>query len=315
MASNPIQLRLDDTPPEHAAFELIDERDPRRIDVAASDATSGLVEGTIEMRRSGWRQWHALATSLSPKGLSAKIDDLSLPDGTYELRARVVDAAGNERVSERRQDGSKMEVQLPLRSRSRIVLRQSRHHRVGRSLRGRLETADGKPLAARSITVLEQPRTGGGMRLTRTVRSNARGVFRYPLAFGPSRTIRFRYEGTALIKPATQELVLKVPARTTITAGRRLLQNGESVEFRGRLLGLPPPEGGKLIDLQAHYRGSWRTFATPRTDARGRWSFGYRFEATRGLVRYRFRARIRREAAYPYELGYSRVVAVTVRGR
>ena len=36
--------------------------------------------------------------------------------------------------------------------------------------------------------------------------------------------------------------------------------------------------------------------------------------ATRGTVRYRFRARIRREAAYPYELGYSRSLVVTVRG-
>ena len=76
----------------------------------------------------------------------------------------------------------------------------------------------------------------------------------------------------------------------------------------------PIPDGGKLIDLQAFYRGRWRTFAATRTDAQGRWSYDYRFEATSGLITYRFRARIRREAAYPYELGHSRVVRVTVRG-
>jgi hypothetical protein len=53
---------------------------------------------------------------------------------------------------------------------------------------------------------------------------------------------------------------------------------------------------------------------TPRSDGGGRWSYRYRFGATRGVVRYRFRARIRREAAYPFELGYSRRVRVTVRG-
>jgi len=90
--------------------------------------------------------------------------------------------------------------------------------------------------------------------------------------------------------------------------------NGDTVSFSGALRAGPVPDGGKLIDLQAHYRGRWRTFATPRTDAAGRWSYPYRFEATRGLVIYRFRARIRREAAYPYELGHSRVVRVTVRG-
>jgi hypothetical protein len=148
----------------------------------------------------------------------------------------------------------------------------------------------------------------------RTIRTNSRGVFRYRLAFGPSRTIRFRYSGTPRIKPAIEAVALRVPARTTIATGRSDLTNGESVEFRGRLLGRPLPDGGKLIDLQAYYRGSWRTFATPRTDPAGRWSFRYRFEATHGLVRYRFRARIRREAAYPYELGYSRAVKVTGRG-
>ena len=126
--------------------------------------------------------------------------------------------------------------------------------------------------------------------------------------------LRFRWQGTALIKPALAELRVWVPARTSIAPSRRSLRNGQSVAFAGRLVGRPVPDSGKLIDLQAFYRGRWRTFATPRTDAAGRWSFRYRFEATRGTVRYRFRARIRREAAYPYELGYSRIVAVTVRG-
>jgi hypothetical protein len=105
-----------------------------------------------------------------------------------------------------------------------------------------------------------------------------------------------------------------VPAASSMSADRRTVRNGEAVSFNGRLVGQHVPDGGKLIDLQAYYRGGWRTFATPRTDSRGRWFYRYRFGATRGTVRYRFRARIRREAAYPYELGYSRRVVVTVRG-
>ena len=54
--------------------------------------------------------------------------------------------------------------------------------------------------------------------------------------------------------------------------------------------------------------------AARRPHARGRWAYDYRFGATSGRITYRFRARIRREAAYPYELGHSRVVRVTVRG-
>ena len=39
----------------------------------------------------------------SPDGLAATIDDSKLPDGSYRIRARVVDAAGNERSTQTRQ--------------------------------------------------------------------------------------------------------------------------------------------------------------------------------------------------------------------
>jgi hypothetical protein len=331
-ASDPVRLRFDDQPPQ-AAFELQDETDPTRIDVRASDSGSGIASGLVEIRRVGWRQWHALDTAVERNRLTARLNDLELPDGRYELRALVRDRAGNEGASSERTDGAKMELSLPLRSASRIVLSggagcrptsagrkcrrraRIRRSRGGTVLAGVLQTAAGRPLAGELLVVLQQSRTGGAFHEVAAVRSNPSGEFRQRLGKGPSRTIRVRYDGTALVKPSVSTLELRVPAATTIAASRRSLRNGESVRFSGRLRGRPIPEGGKLIDLQAFYRGKWRTFATPRTDADGRWWFRYRFEATSGLVRYRFRARIRREVAYPYELGYSRVVEVTVRGR
>ncbi|MGH2979021.1 MAG: hypothetical protein ACRDLQ_05225, partial [Solirubrobacterales bacterium] len=146
------------------------------------------------------------------------------------------------------------------------------------------------------------------------VMTDSAGRFSFATGVGPSRTVRFDYEGTRVTRPARAELRILVRARSSIAVDRRFALNGQAVRFRGRLRGRPIPEGGKLIDLQAFYRGRWRTFATPRTDAASRWSYDYRFEATRGRVTYRFRARIRRESAYPYELGRSRVVRVTVRG-
>jgi hypothetical protein len=91
--------------------------------------------------------------------------------------------------------------------------------------------------------------------------------------------------------------------------------NGEYVTFRGRLRGGNIPTGGKLIELQVFTRRLWRTFAVPRADARtGRWSFMYRFETISGVARFRFRARIEREAGYPLHAGNSRQIAVTVHG-
>ena len=72
---------------------------------------------------------------------------------------------------------------------------------------------------------------------------------------------------------------------------------------------------GKLIYLQVYTRGRWSTFATPRANpVSGLWNEAYRFSATRGLVRYRFRVLVPREASFPYETGTSPSVRVTVRG-
>jgi hypothetical protein len=335
-----VSLRFDDVAPE-AVFERLDERDPRRLSVLVSDRGAGVEGGAIEMRRAGSRQWHELDTWREGDRLYAYVDDISLPDGRYELRAIVRDRAGNEHLTAQREDGARMELTLPLRQPSRLTIstatrragcdRRRRHPgslrcrrkhkstrepvvRGGGTARGRLETAQGKPLAGASIELFEQSRAGGDRRRVGTLRSDELGRFSHSVGPGSSRTISFRFDGSPLIKPAQGQLTVLVPARTTLESSRRRLRNGRSVRFKGRLLGRPVPDGGKLIDLQVYYRRKWRTFATPRTDAGGGWRFDYRFEATRGLVTYRFRARIRREAAYPYELGYSRVVSVTVRG-
>ena len=76
--------------------------------------------------------------------------------------------------------------------------------------------------------------------------------------------------------------------------------NGEYVTFRGRLKGGRIPAAGALVELQVRSRGKWRTFAQPRANAApARWRYQYRFETVRGGARFRFRARVRRQAGYP----------------
>jgi hypothetical protein len=107
---------------------------------------------------------------------------------------------------------------------------------------------------------------------------------------------------------------LRVGARSTFHADRHSFVNGETARFTGRLRGDHIPAGGKLVELQVFLRGRFRTFATAHTDDRGRWRYDYRFDGTRGRVKYRFRARVPREATYPFEAGSSRAVRVAVHG-
>jgi hypothetical protein len=329
-ASDPIDLRFDDEAPT-ALFDPVRPDDPLSVSASVSDRGAGVVAGSLEARRAGEATWRQVDAKLAGGRLAGALDDAVLPDGTYELRALVRDGAGNERTSDRRRDGSVMRISLPARAGARIVLerrRRCRRPRRGRprcarepgpvrgngaTIRGVLRAGE-RPLGGARIAVVATPRGGAGPARESRVTADADGRFAYPSGTGPSRTVRFEYAGTRLVRPARAEVRVLVPARSSIAVDRRFALNGQAVRFRGRLVRGPVPDGGKLIDLQAHYRGRWRTFATPRTDARGRWAYDYRFEATTGRITYRFRARIRREAAYPYELGHSRVVRVTVRG-
>jgi hypothetical protein len=100
-----------------------------------------------------------------------------------------------------------------------------------------------------------------------------------------------------------------------MAVNRRHAVNGEYVEFSGRVKGGFIPPVGTLVELKVYTRGRWRIFAQPRAEiGSGRWSFLYRFETIRGSVRFRFRARIRRQPGYPFRTGHSRTVAVTVHG-
>jgi hypothetical protein len=84
--------------------------------------------------------------------------------------------------------------------------------------------------------------------------------------------------------------------------------------FTGQLRTLPAPPQGKLVELQARLSNRWQTFRTARTNAAGWWAVRYRFKRTRGMQRFRFRARLPIESSYPFAAGGSRPLTVRVRG-
>lgn len=337
-AAPPIRLGLDEDAPEVAMSPLSSE-DPTKVSIHASDRTSPLSRGEVELRREGTRTWHSMHGERTKAGFEARIADEELPDGRYEMRARVFDSAGNERSADRFTTGEPAQVTLPVRIRSRLVAGRSgrricrgrgkrRHcrrrlnakpsvrYRRPVRLRGRLTLPGRRPLSRTEVEVWEQVQLQGApMRRLSSVRTSRTGRFRFRVPAGPARVIRFRYPGTKTIRPRNADVRLRVRASTSLRVSDRRVVNGEYVTFRGRVRGRPLPASGKLVELQAYSRGGWRTFAQPRASARtGRWAYRYRFQATRGRVQYRIRARVRQEATYPFHMGTSRPVHVTVVG-
>jgi hypothetical protein len=183
-------------------------------------------------------------------------------------------------------------------------------------LKGSVTTAAGAPVADGTIDVITLPRADGQVaRVVGSVTSDRTGAFTYTAPAGTSRGVTFRFRGLGEYRRSEGTVNLLVPGAATLKSSRRRVANGQSVNFAGTVLSKPLPARGKVVDLQAFYRGKWRTFATPRANKKGKFKFRYRFEATRTTTTYRFRARLRAESAYPYELGYSKVVTVRVRGR
>lgn len=256
-------------------------------------------------------------------GGASGLDDLRVPArGDWRLRAWLQDAAGN--ADPRNASSS---VVLSFDDRQPTVLRAGVSNGRGGNapsatvpyeriptIGGTLTGAGGSPLAGARVAVYSRVRDGSPTRQVATVTTDDTGRFGYRPPRGPSRSFQFEYAGGERQRPATAGVRLAVRARSSFAVSRTRVRNGDRVRFSGRLLGGHVPPQGKLLELEAHYRGRWRPFAVTRTSPRGRWVHPYRFEGTRGRVAYRFRARISRDPDYPFTVGGSRAVRVVVDG-
>jgi hypothetical protein len=275
-----------------------------------------------------------LATAREGNSLVAYVDDERFRSGVYEFRAHARDLAGNESSTDRRANGSRATIELPVRFVTRLAVgvpRVSHRHRkhartrliraarvhYGQHLRihGRLENSDGQPLDDATIEVSsDSPGDTVGLLPVGLARTDRKGRFTYVARATRNKVLRFRYEGSRRIRATTADFVLHVPAATTVRAHPARLRNGQTVHLSGRIRSRPLPAQGKLIEIQAFFRGRWRTFSTTRADHSGRWRFDYRFGGTRGRVRYRLRARLPAEGGYPFDTGHSPKLRVLVVG-
>ena len=350
-AEQAVAVKVDRTPPETVAFEAPDPADPRRVRVVVADRTSGVASGRIELRPAAG-EWRSTETAFEGHRLVTQIDDARLAAGPYELRALVSDVAGNEAVGSSRVDGAPAALTLPLRRVTTLAVARvgrllrarlsaggeplaGREVTLAQRLRGRgrwhsvcarrtvvvaaqaaaTPVAGSRPAAlaaaaarAREARSSDPPAAATGC----TLRTDGAGRLVVRLPRGPSRTLQLEFAGDALLLPARGTTIVRTPARARLAAYPRTVHAGSTVRFSGRLLGGRVPRAGKLVELQARVGASWRTFATVRSDRRGRVRHVRRFAPASAGRTYLIRLRVRRESAYPFETGTSRAVAVRV---
>jgi hypothetical protein len=153
-------LRFDDAPPTISIREQSSDQ-PAVVRVRARDGLSPLAVREVLLRRRGQAAWASLPVTPERDGFSTFVNDERFPHGVYELRAREADQAANEQSTDKREDGTRALLALPLRIKTRLA--------VGRPKRVRARGSGGK--RRYRIVLTEKPRSKFG----RTIQSRCAG--------------------------------------------------------------------------------------------------------------------------------------------
>jgi hypothetical protein len=314
-----------------------------QVSISATDSGGGVYEGMVEvdgrviarqiLDSNGGRCQRPF-TDAAPCKRSASntvpVDTRGLADGAHSLRLLVTDATGANtavwgpmriRTSNGscnptpRAGGFRLRAAVLRRKGRRLVRTRSVTTRYGRrvALSARLLTPTGAPVAGAPVCVTWRARAANTKRRgNRVLLTDSNGRIAYRLPGGPSRVVYFVHRTPAGAVARSVRVNVRAPVR--LAASRRSLRNGETLALSGRLPGRPRPRAGVLVELQAGRTGGWQTFATTRSRRGGSFNFGYTFTRTTGVETYALRAKVPRQAAYPYARGASRPIHVRVAG-
>lgn len=255
------------------------------------------------------------------------LDTRTLKDGAHSLKILVSDATGTNITSwgpvtihtdNGRCNPTPVTKEMDLQVKVHAHGRKNAHaittrYGHGVKVHGRLLGGDGKPVADAKICVAERRAAGtGALHRTATKTTDAHGYFTYKVKKGPSRRVFFVHRtGNGSV---VGSVAVRVRAPVELQGNPLSLVNGQTLTMRGRLLSPPFPKRGGLIELQAYRETGWQTFATTNSNRRGRFAYRYTFSRTTGVQHYLLRARVPKQANYPFEAGSSHPIKVTVAG-
>lgn len=318
------------------------------VTVSATDSGSGVyqvqleVDGTIVQsttlnENGGYCKPPYIRVAPCPSSASGTVslNTTKFPDGEHHLRILVDDATGTNKVAwgpipiqihnaappppptpgqcDPQPASKELALHVGLVGRTHAKAREITTG-YGRTLRirGRLMSGT-QPVAGAAICVAEREAEGiGHFHRIGGLVTNENGLFSYKVEPGTSRRLFFvhRTAGGA----AVRSVAVRVRAPVSLHGSPLSLHNLQTLTMRGSLGSPPFPKHGVLVEMQAFRETGWQTFGTASTNRRGRYSFRYTFSRTVGLQHYLLRARVPKQADYPFESGASRALKVTVSG-
>jgi hypothetical protein len=254
----------------------------------------------------------------------------SLEAGRRTLKVRITDAANNvveqgpysvDAISPSNRgalNGSNASEDAGLTA--RFTGGRATHRTVGYSARarvtGRLLNSAGKPIGGARVNILSRDLRQGARAVERaSATTGADGVYIASVRAGASRLIqvgwRSHVNDNRFQENAYVTLKARASARLSVSPKRAGL--GHTVVLSGRVRGTIPARGVALLFQGRGRNGHYATFADGRASRRGTFRVRYRFRsgASRGHT-FVFHVKLRRDAGFPYEQGYSNRVHVRV---
>lgn len=314
----------------------------RSLFVSASDLGGGLRRvttsidgGTLETHEIGGACAEPFSRPVPcPLNLTSSfsVDTSQLSPGVHSLTVAVEDAAGETDQSDAipftvlsssvpppvGSDGQPLTNGQPAVERPLLNIAEPRieSKRGGITVvAGTLRTADGRPIAGATVVPVEidlgnpeAPETA-----LPTAVTNADGTFSVAVVASGAKKIRLSFRpnpGSAETAIATmivrQDLVLSVKR------SKAKVKRGGRITISGVLTGAGSATNDAPVEINALVNGKWRAVGVVETDAKGRYSWKYRFVSVRRATTFKFRALVRRSAAWPWPTEVGSTVSVRV---
>jgi hypothetical protein len=192
----------------------------------------------------------------------------------------------------------------------------SRRVRFGASttVSGWVGTAQGNALGGQTVQILAAADDGlGRFSPIGVATTGADGSWTASLPAGPSRILQAVYPGSATIEPSTSQLAhVIVPASLRLNVRPRTTHWGSTIAIAGQLRGGHVPPAGELVVLRIGWVGGSTEVGHLYTARNGKFRTTYTFLRGNGTVTYRLWAETASETDYPFAVGSSKRISITV---
>ncbi|MGB1582928.1 MAG: hypothetical protein ACPHCI_03985 [Solirubrobacterales bacterium] len=141
----------------------------------------------------------------------------------------------------------------------------------------------------------------------------ADGSFSIPVRAAGAKRIRISFRpNPSAAETAVVSVLVRQELRLSVKRSRSKLKRRGRLTISGRLTGAGAATNDAPVEINARVGRSWRAVGVVETNSRGVYKWRYRFVSVRRTKTFKFRALVRRSAAWPWPTEVGRTIKVRV---